>query len=29
LSVFSAQVKAGQSKKCFGCSDNSCPHSKR
>jgi len=38
MSVFSAQVKpfdqmaqgrAGQSKKCFGCSDNSCPHSKR
>ncbi|MGB7582384.1 MAG: zinc ribbon domain-containing protein [Sedimentisphaerales bacterium] len=29
FSVFSAQVKEGQSKKCFGCSDNSCPHSKR
>jgi len=29
LSVFSAQVKEGQSKKCFGCSDNSCPHSRR
>jgi putative FmdB family regulatory protein len=28
ISVFSAQVKAGQSKKCFGCSDNTCPHSK-
>jgi hypothetical protein len=27
--VFSAQVKAGQSKKCFGCSDNSCPHSRK
>jgi hypothetical protein len=27
--VFSAQVKEGQSKKCFGCSDNSCPHSRR
>ncbi|MGA2093516.1 MAG: zinc ribbon domain-containing protein [Sedimentisphaerales bacterium] len=29
MSVFSAQVKAGQSKKCFGCNDNKCPHSKR
>jgi putative FmdB family regulatory protein len=29
LSVFSAQVKEGQSKKCFGCSDNSCLYSKR
>jgi putative FmdB family regulatory protein len=29
FSVFSAQVKEGQSKKCFGCSDNSCPHSRR
>jgi hypothetical protein len=29
MSVFSAQVKEGQSKKCFGCSDNSCPHSRR
>ncbi len=29
FSVFSAQVKEGQSKKCFGCSDNKCPHSKR
>jgi putative FmdB family regulatory protein len=37
FSVFSAQVKPfdsaqgreGQSKKCFGCSDNSCPHSRR
>jgi putative FmdB family regulatory protein len=28
ISVFSAQVKAGQSKKCFGCDDNTCPHSK-
>jgi putative FmdB family regulatory protein len=28
ISVFSAQVRAGQSKKCFGCSDNACPHSK-
>ena len=27
MSVFSAQVKAGQSKKCFGCSDDKCPHS--
>jgi putative FmdB family regulatory protein len=29
LSVFSAQVKEGQSKKCLGCSDNACPYSKR
>ncbi|MDD5326347.1 MAG: zinc ribbon domain-containing protein [Phycisphaerae bacterium] len=28
ISVFSAQVKEGQSKKCFGCSDNTCPHSR-
>jgi hypothetical protein len=24
-----AQGREGQSKKCFGCTDNSCPHSKR
>ncbi|MCJ7728377.1 MAG: zinc ribbon domain-containing protein [Sedimentisphaerales bacterium] len=29
LSVFSAQVKQGESKKCLGCNDNSCPYSKR
>ncbi|MFH1371688.1 MAG: zinc ribbon domain-containing protein [Planctomycetota bacterium] len=29
FSVFSAQVKEGQSKKCLSCTDNSCPHSKR
>jgi len=29
LSVFSAQVKQGESKKCLGCSDNACPYSKR
>jgi len=27
FSVFSPQVKAGQSKKCLGCTDNACPHS--
>jgi len=28
FSVFNAAVKQGQSKKCHGCSDLSCPHSK-
>ncbi len=26
LSVFSAAVTEGQSKKCLGCTDNACPH---
>ncbi len=26
FSVFSAQIKAGESKKCLGCSDIKCPH---
>jgi len=26
LSVFSAGVKQGDSKRCHGCSDNTCPH---
>jgi putative FmdB family regulatory protein len=29
LSVFSAQVKEGQSKKCHGCTDFKCPHSQK
>ncbi|MFA5422815.1 MAG: zinc ribbon domain-containing protein [Phycisphaerae bacterium] len=28
FSVFSAQVKEGQSKKCLGCTDTGCPHSR-
>ena len=27
LSTFAARVKEGASKKCFGCTDGSCPHS--
>ena len=27
FSVFSPGVKQGQSKRCHGCSDQSCPHS--
>jgi putative FmdB family regulatory protein len=27
LSVFSAGVKQGDSKRCLGCDDNACPHS--
>ncbi len=26
FSVFAAGVKEGNSKKCHGCSDNTCPH---
>jgi len=26
FSVFAAQVKEGQSKKCLSCSDTGCPH---
>jgi len=26
ISVFSAGVKKGESKRCHGCSDYSCPH---
>ena len=29
FSVFSAQVKEGQSKKCMSCTDFKCPHSQR
>ncbi|MHC4498826.1 MAG: FmdB family zinc ribbon protein [Planctomycetota bacterium] len=29
LSVFSAGVKQGDSKRCEGCSDYSCPHAPR
>ena len=28
LSVFSAGVKEGNSKRCHGCSDYTCPHTK-
>lgn len=28
FSVFSAGVKEGDSKRCYGCSDYSCPHTK-
>ena len=28
FSVFSAQIKEGQSKKCLGCTDTGCPHSR-
>ncbi len=27
FSVFAPRIKEGQSKKCHGCSDHSCPHS--
>jgi len=27
LSIFAPGVKAGASKRCLGCSDNTCPHS--
>ncbi|MCK4752731.1 MAG: zinc ribbon domain-containing protein [Planctomycetes bacterium] len=27
LSVFSPGIKQGDSKRCHGCSDNTCPHS--
>jgi len=27
FSVFSAGIKEGDSKKCHGCADNTCPHS--
>ena len=27
FSIFSPGVKQGQSKRCHGCSDNTCPHS--
>ena len=26
LSVFAPSFRAGESKKCLGCSDNACPH---
>ncbi len=29
LSVFSAGVKQGESKRCHGCSDSACPHAGR
>ena len=29
FSVFAAQVKEGTSKRCFGCSDEKCPHAGR
>lgn len=29
FSVFSAQIKEGQSKKCMGCTDFKCPHSNK
>jgi putative FmdB family regulatory protein len=28
LSVFNAGVKEGDSKRCYGCSDYECPHSR-
>jgi len=27
LSVFAPRIKEGDSKKCLGCTDNTCPHS--
>jgi putative FmdB family regulatory protein len=29
LSVFAPRIKEGASKKCFGCTDNTCPHSQQ
>ncbi|MDO8301630.1 MAG: zinc ribbon domain-containing protein [Sedimentisphaerales bacterium] len=29
FSTFAPRVKEGESKKCHGCSDNSCPHAGR
>lgn len=29
LSTFAPRVKEGQSKRCHGCSDNTCPHAGR
>jgi hypothetical protein len=26
FSVFAPRIKEGESKKCHGCSDHSCPH---
>ena len=29
FSTFAPRIKEGSSKKCFGCTDDSCPHSGR
>lgn len=29
FSTFAPRIKAGESKRCHGCSDNACPHAGR